>query len=104
MVSSSKIDLAPLISTIKFNLWHVKMESILTSLDLEDAILGVNDITGKDDAEKKKKDAKALAQVWLHLSNKILQVIKEKTSKDLWERLESLLMTKTPATRLYAKA
>jgi gag-polypeptide of LTR copia-type len=105
MASSSRIDLAPLTSTTKFNLWQVKMESILTSLELEESILGVNNITDKDDAEKKKKDAKALAQVRLHLSNEILQqVIKEKTTKDLWERLESLLMTKTPATRLYAKA
>lgn len=105
MASSSRIDLAPLTSTTKFNLWQVKMESILISLDLEEAILGVDKITGTNDVEKKKKDAKALAQVRLHLSNEILQqVIKEKTTKNLWEKLESLLMTKTPATRLYAKA
>lgn len=60
-------------STTKFNLWQVKMESVLTALDLEEAILGISEIIGKDDGEKKKKkDQKALAQIRLHLSNEIL--------------------------------
>jgi len=80
------------------------MKSLLTSLDLEEALLGVDKMTGTDD-DKRRKDSKALAQIMLNLSNEILQQVhKETTTKSLWEKLESLLMTKTPATRLYAKA
>ncbi|MBA0642476.1 hypothetical protein Goklo_026855, partial [Gossypium klotzschianum] len=60
-------------------------------MNLEDALLGLDKIPSTlTNEEKKHKDRKDLAQLQLHLSNKILQdVLKEKTASHLYaHRLE----------------
>ncbi|KAG8501115.1 hypothetical protein CXB51_003217 [Gossypium anomalum] len=74
-------------------------------MDLEDALLGIDKMPSiLTDEEKKRKDQKALTQLHLHLSNKILQdVMKEKTAAALWKRLEQICMSKTLTSKLHMK-
>ena len=50
-------------------------------------------------------DAKALSAIQLCLSNEVLrEVVKDTTSKGIWEKLESLYMVKTVTNRLLLKS
>ncbi|KAG8479138.1 hypothetical protein CXB51_029778 [Gossypium anomalum] len=81
------------------------MQAVLAQMDLEDALLGIDKMPSTlTDKEKKRKDRKALTQLHLHLSNKILQdVMKEKTAAALWKRLEQICMSKTLISKLHMK-
>ncbi|KAG8475836.1 hypothetical protein CXB51_032777 [Gossypium anomalum] len=74
-------------------------------MDLEDALLGIGKIPSTlTDEEKKRKDRKALTQLHLYLSNKILQdVMKEKIVAAFWKRLEQICMSKTLTSKLHMK-
>ncbi|KAG8485911.1 hypothetical protein CXB51_020221 [Gossypium anomalum] len=74
-------------------------------MDLEDALLGIDKMPSTlIDKEKKHKDRKALTQLYLHLSNEILQdMMKEKTAAVLWKRLEQICMSKTLTSKLHVK-
>jgi hypothetical protein len=79
--ASSRNELTPLTFTIKYNLWQIKIKSLLNSFDLKEAIFKV---LIKFVEEKKMKDSKALTTIPLHLSNKILRrVYKEKTTENM---------------------
>jgi hypothetical protein len=78
---SSRNELTPLTFTIKYNLWQIKIKSLLNSFDLKEAIFKV---LIKFVEEKKMKDSKALTTIPLHLSNKILRrVYMEKTTENM---------------------
>ncbi|KAG8492943.1 hypothetical protein CXB51_010218 [Gossypium anomalum] len=74
-------------------------------MDLEEALLGVDKMPSTlTKEEKKREDRKALTQLRLHLSNKILQdMMKEKTTARLWKRLEQICMSKTLTRKLHMK-
>ncbi|KAK1670770.1 hypothetical protein QYE76_058929 [Lolium multiflorum] len=81
-------------------------EAILAqSSDLDEAIDAFGE-KAKDtwtDAEKR-KDRKALSLIQLHLSNNILQeVLQEKTTAELWVKLEEICLSKDLTGRLHVK-
>ena len=57
------------------------------------------------EAKLEEMDAKALSTIQLCLSNEVLrEVIKEVTSKGIWEKLKSLYMAKSVTNRLLLKS
>ncbi|KAG8496528.1 hypothetical protein CXB51_007650 [Gossypium anomalum] len=104
-MTSLKYEISLLDRNTRFALWLIKMQAVLAQMDLEDALLGIDKMPSTlTDEEKKRKDRKALTQLHLHLSNKILQdVMKEKTAAALWKRLEQICMLKTLTRKLHMK-
>ncbi|KAG8472501.1 hypothetical protein CXB51_035376 [Gossypium anomalum] len=104
-MASLKYEISLLDCNTRFALWQIKMQVVLVQMDLEDALLGINKMPSTlTNEEKKRKDRKALTQLHLHLSNKILQdVMKEKTAAALWKRLEQICMSKTLTSKLHMK-
>ncbi|KAG8499228.1 hypothetical protein CXB51_005739 [Gossypium anomalum] len=104
-MASLKYEIPLLDCNTRFALWQIKMQAVLAQMDLEDALLGIDKMPSTlTDEEKKRKDRKALTQLHLHLSNKILQdVMKEKTAAALWKRLEQIYMSKTLTSKLHMK-
>ncbi|KAG8491299.1 hypothetical protein CXB51_014566 [Gossypium anomalum] len=102
---SLKYEIPLLDRNTRFVLWQIKMQAVLTQMDLEDALLGIDKMSlTLTEEENKRKDRKALTQLYLHLSNKILQdVMKEKTAAELWKRLEQICMSKTLTSKLHMK-
>ena len=72
-MATLKYDLPLLDRDTRFSLWQVKMRAVLSQLDLDDALLGIDKMPATWSAdEKQRKDHKALSQIYLHLSNNIL--------------------------------
>ena len=90
VMASLKYEIPLLDRNTRFALWQIKMQAVLAQMDLEDTLLGIDKMLSTlTNEEKKRKDRKALTQLHLYLSNKILQdVMKEKTVVALWKRLE----------------
>ncbi|KAK1613221.1 hypothetical protein QYE76_036894 [Lolium multiflorum] len=82
------------------------MRAILAqSSDLDEAIDAFGEKANDTwtDAEKR-KDRKALSLIQLHLSNNILQeVLQEKTTAELWVKLEEICLSKDLTGRLHVK-
>ena len=56
------------------------------------------------DDEMSDMDEKALMSIQLYLSNEVLrEIVHEKTTTNLWQKLESFYMDKTLANRLHLK-
>ncbi|KAG8498263.1 hypothetical protein CXB51_007025 [Gossypium anomalum] len=104
-MASLKYEILLLDRNTRFALWQIKMQAVLAQMDLEDVLLGIDKMSSTlTDEEKKRKDRKALTQLHLHLSNKILPyVMKEKTTVALWKRLEQICMSKTLTSKLHMK-
>ncbi|KAG8490652.1 hypothetical protein CXB51_013912 [Gossypium anomalum] len=104
-MASLKYEILLLDRNTRFTLWQIKIQAVLAQMDLEDALLGIDKMPSTlTDEEKKRKDRKALTQLYLYLSNEILQdVIKEKTAVALWKRLEQICMSKTLTSKLHMK-
>ncbi|KAG8474612.1 hypothetical protein CXB51_031249 [Gossypium anomalum] len=104
-MASLKYEIPLLDRNTRFTLWQIKMQAVLAQMDLEDALLRIDKMPSTlIDEEKKRKDRKALTQLHLHLSNKILKdVMKEKTAAALWKRLEQICMLKTLTSKLHMK-
>ncbi|MBA0737458.1 hypothetical protein Gogos_010921 [Gossypium gossypioides] len=85
VMASLKYEILLLDRNPRFALWQIKMQAVLAQMDLEEALLRVDKMSSTlTEEEKKRKDRKALTQLHLHLSNKILQdVMKEKTAAGL---------------------
>ena len=81
------------------------MRAMLAQMDLDDALLGFNKMPSSWTTEEKQhRDKKTLSQIYLHLSNQILQdVLKEKTAATLWLKLEQFCMTKSLTSKLHLK-
>ncbi|KAG8500580.1 hypothetical protein CXB51_002706 [Gossypium anomalum] len=104
-MASLKYEIPMLDRNTRFALWQIKMQEALAQIDLEDALLGIDKMLSTLTYEEKKcKDRKGLTQLYLYLSNEILQnVMKEKTTAALWKRLEQICMSKTLTSKLHMK-
>ena len=97
---STKIDLEKFIGKNDFNMWKVKMEALLITHGLGDAIEPVTKKEGKEVSSSKTPevateiDNKARSTIILSLGDSVIrEVAKEKTVVDLWAKLEKIYMT-----------
>ncbi|KAL5757330.1 hypothetical protein ACOSP7_019941 [Xanthoceras sorbifolium] len=104
-MTTTKFDIEKFDRNMSFTMWQVKMRAILIHNGLHQALLGKDKLPSiMDEAKKQEMDDKALASIQLCLSNEVLrEVMQEKTAKDLWDKLESLYVTKNLTTKLVAK-
>uniref|UniRef100_A0ACD5WKD8 Uncharacterized protein n=1 Tax=Avena sativa TaxID=4498 RepID=A0ACD5WKD8_AVESA len=82
------------------------MRAILAQTsDLDEALDGFGEKDAKTwSAEEKRKDRKALSLIQLHLSNNILQeVLEMKSAAALWEKLETICMSKDLTSKMHVK-
>ncbi|KAH9649101.1 hypothetical protein KPL70_025857 [Citrus sinensis] len=109
-MTSTKVDLEKFNGKNDFNMWKVKMEAVLITHGLGDALLPVTKKEGKDVSTSKTPeqmaeiDRKAKGTIILSLADSVIrEVAKEPTVADLWAKLESSYMKKSLANRLYIK-
>ncbi|KAL5740548.1 hypothetical protein ACOSQ2_029728 [Xanthoceras sorbifolium] len=104
-MTTTKFDIEKFDRNMSFTMWQVKMCAILIHNGLHQALLGKDKLPSTiDEAKKQEMDDKALVSIQLCLSNEVLrEVMQEKTAKDLWDKLESLYVTKNLTTKLVAK-
>ena len=88
-MSTTKFDVEKFDRKINFSLWQVRMRAILVQNGVQKA-LGVRP-DGMKDTMWEEMDEKARSTIQLSLTNEVFwEVISEKTTKSLWENLESL--------------
>ncbi|KAH9650266.1 hypothetical protein KPL70_026310 [Citrus sinensis] len=109
-MANPKIDLEKFNGKNDFNMWKVKMEALLVTQGLGDAIQPVTKKEGKEFSTSKTPeqvteiDRKARGTIILSLADSVIrEVAKEPTVVDLWAKLESIYMKKSLANRLYIK-
>ncbi|KAH9647611.1 hypothetical protein KPL70_025255 [Citrus sinensis] len=109
-MTSTKVDLEKFNGKNNFNMWKVKMEAVLITHGLGDALLPITKKEGKDISTSKTPeqmaeiDRKAKGTIILSLADSVIrEVAKEPTVADLWAKLESIYMKKSLANRLYIK-
>ncbi|KAH9648352.1 hypothetical protein KPL70_025549 [Citrus sinensis] len=107
---STKIDLEKFTGKNDFNMWKVKIEALLITHGLRDALEPVTKKEGKEESFSKTPemaaeiDKKVRSTIILSLGDSVIrEVAKEKTVTDLWAKLEKIYMTKSLANRLYIK-
>ena len=93
---ATQFDIEKFERNMSFSMWQVKMKAILTQNGLHKALVGKEQMPSSWDAEKKAEvEERALSTIQLCLSNEVLrEVLDQKTAKDLWDKLESLYITK----------
>ena len=108
---STKIDLEKFTGKNDFNTWKVKMEALLITQGLGDALEPITKKEGKEVSSSKTPemaveiDKKARSTIILSLGDLVIrEVAKEKTAADLWAKLKKIYMTKSLANRLYIKS
>ena len=101
-----KLDIEKFDRNVNFGLWKVKMRAILIQNGVHKAIDGVEKMPeGMSASRREEIDTKALSAIQLCLSNEVLrEVVKETTTKSIWEKLESLYMAKSVTNRLLLKS
>lgn len=109
-MAAPRIDLEKFDGKNDFNMWKVKMEALLITQGLGDAIEPTVKKKGKEvssshtSEQAAEIDKKAKHTIILSLSDSVIrEVVKEKIVAELWAKLESLHMTKSLANRLYIK-
>ncbi|KAH9725257.1 hypothetical protein KPL70_007804 [Citrus sinensis] len=109
-MATPKIDLEKFNGKNDFNMWKVKMEVLLVTQGLGDAIQPVTKKEGKQFSTSKTPkqvaeiDRKAKSTIILSLADSVIkEVAKEPTVVDLWAKLESIYVKKSLANRLYIK-
>ncbi|KAH9802591.1 Integrase catalytic domain-containing protein [Citrus sinensis] len=109
-MATPKIDLEKFNGKNDFNMWKIKMEALLITQGLGDAIEPISKKDRKEVSSSKtpeeaaELDKKAKSIIILSLGDAvIIEVAKEKTIAGLWAKLESIYMTKSLANRLYIK-
>ena len=102
----SKVDLEKLTGQNDFNMWKIKMEALLITQGLGDAIDPVLKLEGSEASSSKtleqaaEIDKKARSTIILSLGDSVIrEVVKEKTVAGLWAKLENLYMTKSLARK-----
>ena len=101
-MSTTKFDVEKFDRKINFSLWQVRMRAILVQNGVQKALDVRPD--GMTDTRWEDIDEKARSAIQLSLANEVLrEVISEKTTKALWEKLESLYLKKTLTNKLYKK-
>ncbi|KAL5764810.1 hypothetical protein ACOSQ2_017404 [Xanthoceras sorbifolium] len=102
-MSTTKFEVMKFDRKINFTLWQVRMHAVLVQSGVQKALKGVKPSDMKD-ADWENIDEKVRSAIQLSLSNKVLrEVSSEKTTKALWEKLESLYLKKTLTNKLYKK-
>ncbi|KAL5790410.1 hypothetical protein ACOSQ2_005298 [Xanthoceras sorbifolium] len=102
-MSTAKFEVVKFDRKINFTLWQVQMRAVLIQSGVQKALKGVKPADMKD-ADLEDIDEKARSAIQLSLSDEVLhEVISEKTTKALWEKLESLYLKKTLTNKLYKK-
>src|SRR3954468_5758557 len=90
---------------VNFLLWKIRVTSLLVKEGTYQALQGIRkkpSTMGEDDW--KEIDIKAKATIILYLSDEIpYNILNEDTSAGMWNRLESLYMTKSLSNKLYVK-
>ncbi|KAH9728046.1 hypothetical protein KPL70_008880 [Citrus sinensis] len=105
-----KIDLEKFTSKNDFNMWKVKMEALLITQGLGDAL---EPVTKKEGMEASSSltpqqatdiDKRAKSTIILSLGDSVIrEVAKKKTVADLWAKLKTIYMTKSLTNRLHIK-
>ncbi|KAL5839337.1 hypothetical protein ACOSQ4_011945 [Xanthoceras sorbifolium] len=102
-MSTAKFEVVKFDRKINFTLWQVRMCAVLVQSGVQKALKGVKPADMKD-ADWEDIDKKARFAIQLSLFDEVLrEVISEKTTKALWEKLESLYLKKTLTNKLYKK-
>ncbi|KAL5854514.1 hypothetical protein ACOSQ4_004316 [Xanthoceras sorbifolium] len=102
-MSTAKFEVVKFDRKINFTLWQVRMRAVLVQSGVQKALKG-NKPANMKDADWEDIDEKARSAIQLSLSDEVLrEVISEKTTKALWEKLESLYLKKTLTNKLYKK-
>ncbi|KAH9685530.1 CCHC-type domain-containing protein [Citrus sinensis] len=109
-MATPKIDLKKFNGKNDFNMWKVKMEALLVTQGLGDAIQSVTKKEGKEFSTSKTSEQvaeinrKARGTIILSVADSVIrEVAKEPTVADLWAKLESSYMKKSLANMLYIK-
>ncbi|KAH9679108.1 reverse transcriptase Ty1/copia-type domain-containing protein [Citrus sinensis] len=106
----TKIDREKFTGQNDFNMWKIKMEALLITQGLGNAIepdfkkegLGGSSSTTSEQAAE--IDKKARSTIILSLGDSVIrEVAKERTVAGLWTKLKNLYMTKSLSNRLYIK-
>ncbi|KAL5774200.1 hypothetical protein ACOSP7_011757 [Xanthoceras sorbifolium] len=102
-MSTAKFEVVKFDRKINFTLWQVRMRAVLVQSGVQKVLKGDKPPDMKD-ADWEDIDEKARSAIQLSLSDEVLrEVISEKTTKALWEKLESLYLKKTLTNKLYKK-
>ena len=112
-MTASKINLEKFTRQNNFNMWKVKMEALLITQGLGDALEPITKKDGKEASSSSSSltlqqstdiDKKAKSTIILSLGDSVIrEVAKEKIVADLWAKLENVYMAKSLANRLYIK-
>ncbi|KAH9671238.1 Integrase catalytic domain-containing protein [Citrus sinensis] len=109
-MAMARIDLEKFNGKNDFNMWKVKMEALLITQGLGDAIEPVTKKEGKETSSSRTPeqaaeiDNKARSTIILSLGDSVIrEVAKERTVAELWAKLDRLYMTKSLANILYIK-
>ena len=105
-MSTMKLDIEKFDRNQNFGLWQVKMKAILVQHGVQKALDGVDKMPqGKTMTRWEEIDSKALSAIQLCFSKEVLgEVVKETTTKGIWDKLESLYMAKSVTNRLLLKS
>ena len=107
---ASKVDLEKFTGQNDFNMWKIKMEALLITQGLGDAIEPVSKLEGNEASSSKTPeqaveiDKNARSTIIMSMGDSVIRkVAKEKIVAGLWAKLENLYLTKSLANRLYIK-
>lgn len=104
-LASTKYDMEKFIGKNDFSLWRVKIQALLVQKGTLEALDGeVNLPASMTEEDKRLVLCKALDTLILSLGDKPLgEVEKEKTAKQIWDKLKYVYMVKSFQNRLYLK-
>ena len=101
MASSEKIEIEKL-NGQRFELWKLNMEDLLVDKDQSIIVDPSTKPIGVYDEEWKKLDRKEKSTIRLCVSNSVLlNVSREATTKDLWDKLGTLYQYKSLVKKLF---
>ena len=104
-MASTRFDIEKFTGLNDFGLWRIRMRSLLVQQGLVKALGGESKLSPNLSEEQKEEMLdKAHSTLLLSLGDKVLrQVSKEESAAAVWNKLESLYMTKSLVNRLYLK-
>ncbi|KAK9756318.1 hypothetical protein RND81_01G088600 [Saponaria officinalis] len=102
---STKLDIEKFDGKTSSAIWRVQIRAVLIQNGLKKALDGKSKkLSTMSDEQWDEMDEKTLSVIQLCLSREVLcEVIKDKSSADIWTKLESLYMTKSLANKLRLK-
>jgi hypothetical protein len=104
-VQSSKFEVEKFNDKNNFELWKLKMRDLLVQQGLQKVLAGkTKKPTSMTDKDWEDLDARALSTIHLCLADEVLfNIVGEETTTGLWNRLESLYMTKSLTNKIFLK-